>query len=145
MNFDKTLATIAKTTDVKKLLEIIANAKKLYGETHIVVREARDRLAIIQGPLGALGNDYKAMRQATIEVTGNDGRLATLRANRGVIGALEYLMQQPTSGAFAKLVAAERGRETAEAFVLGHREHFSKSAVYTAKARLPGITRFTAI
>lgn len=60
------------------------------------------------------------MRLATIRVTGNDARLNTLRLNRGVVGALEYLMAQPPSGAFGKLIAAGCPDETAEAIIARH-------------------------
>jgi hypothetical protein len=48
MNFDKILAVIASTTDLPKLRQILANASKLHGESHIVSREASARLAFLQ-------------------------------------------------------------------------------------------------
>jgi hypothetical protein len=137
MNFDKTLAVIAKTTDVAKLRRILDNVRRQHDETHIVVREIRNRIAFICGPCGDLGEAYEAVRQATLEVYGHECRLGQTRNNRGVVGAIEALVCRPGKGkAFQALVEAGRAEDTFEALVVRHAGTFSPATVEAAQKRL---------
>jgi hypothetical protein len=136
-DFSKPLAFIAKATDVATLKQIIENTKKLHGEDCIVVRAARERIAVLLGSLGVLRDEFEVMRQTVIKVTGNERRLSRLLKHRDVIGALEYLMAQPITEGFRRMVEGDCVEQTAEAIVLRHPGHFSQAAISAAHARLP--------
>jgi hypothetical protein len=135
-DFTKTLAVIAATSDVGKIKQIIANTLKKYGPDHEVVVACRARIDELLDEEGEMAEEYEAMRQATIEVTGSDCRLTTLRRNRGPIAAVKALLAKPPSDAFHKLVAAGRTDETVEAIADRHPEHFTPAEVAEACKRL---------
>jgi hypothetical protein len=142
MNFDKTLAVVAKTTDVAKLRRIMENVRRHHDETHILVRELRNRVAFLTGPFGDLGEAFETVRVATIATVGNDCRLGQMRNNRGVVGAIERLVCLPgTSKAFRSLVASGRVEDTFESLVMRQPDAFSPATVMAAQHRLASHTK----